>query len=367
MSAVIRVIRGTNEIDFLRWWRRGLIVSAVLMVISLGALGLRGLNLTVEFTGGVSLEVPVTDVSVEQARGALDAAGQGSAKVQVVSTPDGDLLRVQTTASEEDVQDDLRQVLADQAGTGVESVALTAVSPSWGDNITGQAVRALVFFLAAILVYLAVRLDVEMAIAAVVAVLHDIVISIGIYALFQFEVSPGTVIAFLTILGYSIYDTVVVFDQVKENEARPAVANRLDYDALVSLSMNQVLLRSLNTSITSLIPVISLLVVGAGVLGAVTLGQFAIALTVGLISGTYSSIMIASPTMVWGKYRRGTVRNHGGRRSATVATGPVTSGAVADAGPATRERGEVFEQPAGNVARPQGAIPPRPRKKGKRR
>ncbi len=136
-------------------------------------------------------------------------------------------------------------------------------------------------FLAFLLVYLAVFLEWKMAVAAILAMVHDVVISVGVYSVFQLEVTPETVVAFLTILGYSIYDTIVVFDKVKENQARPALANRLTFTDLTSLSMNQVLMRSINTSIVALLPVISMLVVGAGILGAVTLEQFSIALLVG--------------------------------------------------------------------------------------
>lgn len=372
------IIRGENDIDFARWWRRGAVLSVVLVLVSIGSLAVRGLNLSVEFTGGISVEVVAPGVSVDQARSALADAGLGGAKVQIVGQ---DTLRVQTAEETDEVQATLRDTLGGLAGLSSEQlsdeISVSTVSPSWGDDITRQSVRALVFFLLAILAYLTVRLELRMAIGAIVAVIHDIVISVGVYSLAQFEVSPGTVIAFLTILGYSIYDTVVVYDKVKENESRASLAGRLTYTEMVSLSMNQVLLRSLNTSITSILPVISLLVIGAGVLGAVTIGQFAIALLVGLVVGTYSSIMVAAPAVAWMKERETRFRNLRERLEQTGAgrsAGPVVAGAprtaddgdVAATGAVASEPapGRPADRPAGVIApKPRkGAIPPRPRK-----
>lgn len=371
------IVRGENDIDFARWWRRGAVLSVVLIVLSVASLGIRGLNLSVEFTGGISVEVIAPDVSVDQARSALADAGLGSAKVQIVGQ---DTLRVQTAEEAQEVQDQLRDILGDLAGLTPEQldqqISVSTVSPSWGDDITNQSVRALVFFLLAILAYLTIRLELRMAIGAIIAVVHDIVISVGVYSVAQFEVSPGTVIAFLTILGYSIYDTVVVYDKVKENESRASLAGRMTYTEMVSLSMNQVLLRSLNTSITSILPVISLLVIGAGILGAVTIGQFAIALLVGLLVGTYSSIMVAAPAVAWMKEREPRFRQLRERLEQTGvrSTGPVVDGAPDDEGPG--DGGATTTSPAPATAttgtgviapKPRkGAIPPRPRKKGKR-
>ncbi len=264
MSAIGRLYRGENDINFVKWWRRGLILSAVLIVISIVSLFTRGLNLGIDFEGGVSWEVKAPGVSVSEARSALDSVGEGQAKIQIVGT---DTLRVQGSAASDGKQAEVRQVLADLARTDPSEVTVSTVGPSWGKEITKSAERALVVFLAAILLYLSIRLEWKMAVGAVLAMVHDVVISVGVYSLFQLEVTPPTVIAFLTILGYSIYDTIVVFDKVKENQARPALATRVTYTELSSLSMNQVLLRSVNTSVVAILPVISMLVVGAGILG----------------------------------------------------------------------------------------------------
>ncbi len=178
-------------------------------------------------------------------------------------------------------------------------VSVSTVGASWGSDITEASVRALVLFFAAILLYLTIRLEWRMAVAAIVAVAHDVIISVGVYSIFQFEVTPGTVIAFLTILGYSIYDTIVVDDKIKENERFVGLTGRMTYAQMVNRSMNQVLLRSINTTVVALLPVISLLVVGSWILGAVTLQEFSLALLVGLTAGAYSSIYVAAPILVW--------------------------------------------------------------------
>ena len=208
-------------------------------------------------------------------------------------------MRVQGPEASPEHEAEVRQKLADIAGTDVANVSVSTVGASWGSDITKSAVRALIFFFIAILLYLTIRLEWRMAVAAIVAVFHDVLISVGVYSVFQFEVTPGTVIAFLTILGYSIYDTIVVDDKIKENERLVGQSGRMTYGQMTSLSMNQVLLRSLNTSIVSILPVISLLVVGAGIMGAVTLEEFSIALLVGMVVGAYSSIGVAAPVLVW--------------------------------------------------------------------
>ena len=237
------------------------------------------------------------------------------------------------------------------------------MGPTWGDEISTKAQRALVFFFVIISAYIAVRLEWKMAVGALVAVVHDIIITVGFYAVFQFEVTPATVIAILTILGYSLYDTIVVYDKVKENADRPAVAQKMPYTDLMSLSLNQVLMRSLNTTITSLLPVLAMLIVGSFILGAVTLQEFAIALAVGLVSGAYSSIFVATPLVAFLKEREPYYRNLRERLAEPGA--PVVTTATG------RRRGRPPRRPSDLVrAAPElsgRVIPPRPRKKGKRR
>ncbi len=348
-----------NDIDFIKLWRWGITASVIAVVISIGALGVRTLNLGIDFEGGTSWEVVAPDVSVSQARDALGSANASNAKIQIVGQ---DTLRVQAEPGSIEGTDAVTDVLAEVAGVDRTEVGVSTVGPTWGDEISSKAQRALVFFFVLISAYIAIRLEWKMAVGALAAVVHDIAITVGIYALFQFEVTPATVIAILTILGYSLYDTIVVYDKVKENTDKPSVAQKMNYTDLMSLSLNQVLMRSLNTTITSLLPVLAMLVVGSFLLGAVTLQEFAIALTVGLVCGAYSSVFVATPLVAFLKEREPYYRNlrarldtQEGRRSVTVDAGNVPSRSAATT--ASTEAPQL----SGRV------IPPRPRKKGKRR
>lgn len=386
MSFMGRLNRGETNIDFLKWWKRTLVASAILCVVSIGSLAFRGLNLGIDFEGGVSWEVSAPGVSVADARDALGSVGEGSAKIQTVGS---DILRVQGPEATPEHEAEVRQTLADLAGVDVAEVSVSTVGASWGSDITESAIRALVLFFVAILIYLSVRLEWRMAVAAVVAVIHDVLISVGVYSVFQFEVTPGTVIAFLTILGYSIYDTIVVDDKIKENDRLVGMAGRMSYSQMVSLSMNQVLLRSLNTSITSLLPVISLLVVGAQIMGAVTLEEFSIALFIGLAVGTYSSLFVAAPVLVWLKEKEPknrTIRERleaqgldadrpvarpSGQRLLEVedlANNEPDPGALDETDDDVRDVGRPVPPPRPPTPRaPAGSVPPRPRKKTRKR
>jgi preprotein translocase subunit SecF len=198
------------------------------------------------------------------------------------------------------------------------------VGPSWGDEITAAAQRALIFFFIAIGLYISIRLEWKMAIGALASIVHDILISVGFYAALQLEITPATVIAFLTILGYSLYDTIVVYDRVQTNTERITQTAKRTYTDAVSLSLNQVLMRSINTSVTSLIPVVSLLFIGSFILGATTLQEFAIALAVGMAVGAYSSIFVAAPVLAWVKEREPAMAEL--RKRVAARGGPVVSG-----------------------------------------
>jgi preprotein translocase subunit SecF len=364
VSTLRDVARGEAAIDFATWWKRGLIVSAVLILVSLGSLLTRGLELGIDFEGGTSWEVPAPGVSVSQTRDALGDVGQAQAKIQVVGD---NTLRVQSATETPETQQQVRDRLAELAQVPVNEVSVSTVGPTWGDEITCAAVRALVIFFAIMLLYLSIRLEWQMGVAALVAMTHDIIVTVGVYSIFQFEVTPATVIAFLTILGYSIYDTVVVFDQVKQNQPKVGTSNRLTYTGMVSRSMNQVLVRSLNTSITSLLPVVSLLLIGSGIMGAVTLQEFGIALFVGLLVGVYSSIFVAAPILAYIKERDPKNRSVRERLEATRVTSPVAGDRGGDevsapSGTTTSTAPARTGRPA-----PAGTIPPRPRKKTKRR
>jgi preprotein translocase subunit SecF len=374
VNALRRVAHGENAIDFQKWWKRGLVFSAVLVLISIASLATRGLNLGIDFEGGTSWEVSAPGVSVSDARDSLEGVGQAQAKIQIVGS---DVVRVQVDTSDAETQEQVRQVLAERAGVDAAEVSVSTVGPTWGDEITDSAVRALVIFLIVILIYLSVRLEWQMAVATIVAMLHDIIISVGVYSIFHFEVTPGTVIAFLTLLGYSIYDTIVVFDKVKENESKVGVANRMTYSDMVSLSMNQVLIRSLNTTIVAILPVLSILLVGAQLMGAVTLQEFGLALFVGMLVGAYSSIFVAAPVASRirereAKYRSIRERVAGIRASESPVDGVAAEPVAATGTAATKSAsaGSASGTPPTSGGTPMTtAIPPRPRKKtkGKRR
>ena len=174
---------------------------------------------------------------------------------------------------------------------------MTFVGPSWGKDVSRKALLALFWFFVVIALYISVQFQWKMAIAALAAVVHDILVTVGVYAISGFEVSPATVIAFLTILGFSLYDTIVVFDKVAENEKNFGNNGRLSYSDVVNVSMNQVLMRSLNTSLVAILPVTSMLVLGVGVMGVTALRDFSLALLIGLLTGAYSSIFVASPLL----------------------------------------------------------------------
>ncbi|MCX6510787.1 MAG: protein translocase subunit SecF [Actinobacteria bacterium] len=374
MSKLGRLNRGETNIDFLKWWKIGLAVSVFFMVVSVGSLLTRGLNLGIDFKGGVSWEVSAPGVTVDQTRTALDAVGEGSAKIQIVGT---DIIRVQGPESTPAHTIEVTKTLAELANTDPANISFSTVGASWGGDVTRSAIRALVFFFIAILIYLTIRLEWRMAVAALVAVFHDVLISVGAYSVFQFEVTPGTVIAFLTILGYSIYDTIVVDDKIRENERLVGQSGRLTYGQMTSLSMNQVLLRSINTTVVSLLPVVALLVVGAGIMGAVTLEEFAIALTVGLLAGAYSSIFVAAPILVWlkehqSKFKviRERLQSQGvdvAHASARVDLLGVTSGAPAIDAPSTASATAAGATALSTNSTPSGIIPPRPRKNQRKR
>lgn len=293
-------------VDIIGNTRRWAIVSGVLILLSLLALGIRGLDLSIDFVGGSSfvLESIDEDVTVQEIEDAATGAGATDVRIQLVTGEDdaaGALVRMGQlepgSATDAAVEEALREV------TGATAVDESFVGPSWGRRISVKALQALVVFLIVIGLYISIRLQLKMAVVAVVTLAHDLIVTIGIYALFGFAVSPNTVIALLTILGYSLYDTVVVFDRIQESEPHLGDPGRRTYPQLVNTSLNEVLWRSLNTSITSLLPVLSLLVFGSQLLGATTLRDLALALFIGMALGVYSSLFVAGPLLAWWRVR----------------------------------------------------------------
>jgi preprotein translocase subunit SecF len=398
-----RLMMAQTAVDF--WGRRRLWlgISAGLIVISCASFIGRGLVLGIDFEGGVSWDVPAGQLTVDGARQVLTDNGISveGAKIQERNSDSGDIIKVQVGDQPTDVRVKIQEAYAKAAGVQPADVSVASVSATWGEEITKKAVTALIVFLSLIAVYISLRFEWRMALTALMAMVHDVVVSVGIYSIFGFEVTPATVVAFLTVLGYSLYDSIVVFDRIRDNERRVAAAGMTAGD-LINISTNQVLMRSINTTLASALPVISLLLIGAGLFGQVTLREFAIALLVGMLTGAYSSIFVASPLLGLLKARSATFAGRGSSPGdhltgedlrAVVIAGPggvrALSGrgrrrrAAAMAGAAGAADGSgngAADEPAGDSAvavdeaPPIAAVPadrllthpPRPRKKKKR-
>ena len=290
-----RLHSGQTSIDFIAKRRRWYALSGLLIIASIAALSLQGLHLGIEFKGGASYTVTKTGSSVAQADTALTAASITSEAI--VQKVGNDKIRIQTGSLTTEKSNALQDSLATTFGVSVDSIDTQIIGPSWGKEITRKALYGLIGFIAVVMLYLAMAFEPKMAIAAIVAVIHDVFITVGIYALVGFDVTPATVIGFLTILGYSLYDTVVVFDKVRENTRSITATSKMTYSQAANLAVNQTLVRSANTSIMALLPVGSILFVGAGLLGAGTLKDLSLALFIGLATGAYSSIFIATPLL----------------------------------------------------------------------
>jgi len=288
-----RLYSGETSFNIVENRKRWYSISAVFILAAIAALFIQGLHLGLEFKGGASYTVTKPGITLEQGRTAaekFDIPGEaivqkvGDSKIRIQT---GALTPAQATAAE--------NVLTSTFGVTAESIDTQIVGPSWGKEITKKAIYGLIAFLLAVMLFLAMAFEPKMALAAIVAVVHDVLITVGIYAVVGFDVTPATVIGFLTILGYSLYDTVVVFDKVRENTKSVTANSRQTYSQAANLAVNQTLVRSANTSIIALLPVGSILFVGAGLLGAGTLKDLSLALFIGLAVGTYSSVFIAPP------------------------------------------------------------------------
>ena len=348
--SIKRMYQGNTSWDFLGVSRRVLVCSAVAVIICVAALLVRGLNLGIEFEGGGVWESPASEViTTDTIDNAMSNVGMDDARIQRITGGD-DIFRVRGELPSGETAESIGSALAQAAQVDPESVSARTVSPSFGDQVAGKARRALVVFFILIALYLTLRFEWKMALGALLAVAHDIVLTVGIYALFQFEISPATVVAFLTIMGYSLYDTIVVFDRVKDNERSLSLKARMTYSDLANVSLNQVIMRSINTTITSVLPVVSLLVVGSLFMGATSLQEFAIALLIGLLVGSYSSLFVAMPTVAKLKQRDPHWAEQDRSAEVLSASNSIENAAVTLAA-------DRYDRSA----------PPRPRKKGRKR
>lgn len=309
----LRLYYGETSIDFVRRKRTWFAISAAVILAGVISLATQGLNLGIDFSGGTSWTLQSRTISVVQAKNAITSLGYGGATITQLGNNTNNTRTInvqaklpngQTPAAQQRDANAVAGALTKLSGqNNINAVSINAVGPSWGSQITNKAEIALLVFFIMIALYISIFFEWRMALAAIIAVAHDILVTVGIYSLSGLQVTPDTVVAFLTILGYSLYDTIVVFDRVRDNTKRLSVRDRLTYSDVVNLSMNQTLARSINTSLVAVMPILAVLVLGAQLLGATTLQYFGLALLVGLMTGAYSSIFIASPLVALMKER----------------------------------------------------------------
>ena len=290
-----RLHRGEVGYDFVKNRKIWYGISILITITAIVGLAVRGLNMGIEFQGGAVFTTGKTSVSVSQAEEYAEEASGHDAIVQKLGNGDDGSLRIQVAGIDTERADQIKDTLAEDMKVDPESINAELVGPSWGDQIANKAWQGLGIFLILVVIYLAIAFEWRMAVAAFVALIHDITITVGIYALVGFEVTPGTVIGLLTILGYSLYDTVVVFDSLKEQTRDISKQTRWTYSDIANRSINSTLVRSVNTTVVALLPVAGLLFIGGGVLGAGMLNDISLSLFVGLAAGAYSSIFIATP------------------------------------------------------------------------
>ncbi len=290
-----RLYAGEVSYDFVGRSKRWYIISAVIVLIAIAAVLIRGLNFGIEFRGGADFSLSNATCTVEQAR---DVAEEATGAQSIVTQTASGTVRVQTETLTPERSSEVAGLLAEACGIPKDEVRVQVVGPTWGQEISSKALQGLLIFILLVTIFLSIYFEWRMAIGALVALAHDLIITVGIYALVGLEVTPATVIGLLTILGYSLYDTVVVFDKVKENTRGVTGQSVLTYAEAANLAVNQTLVRSINTSVVALLPVVAIIIVGAGLLGAGTLLDLAVVLAIGMAAGTYSSIFIATPVLV---------------------------------------------------------------------
>jgi preprotein translocase subunit SecF len=301
-----RLYGGLTTVDFVGRKKLWFSISVAIILVGLGSLSIRGFNLGIDFKGGSSWEVLAPNTSISTVTHAVEKAGLSVPTVEKLGRDTYEVsadLNSLSATKQLSVTNAVVDALAKVAKVNPNQVSTSSVGPTWGGQITHRALEALIVFFIAVVAYISIRFEPKMAVAAFIAMLHDLLVTVGVYSLFGFQITPDTVIAILTILGYSLYDTVVVFDRVRDNTGGVLKSGDITYAEMVNLSMNQTLARSINTSLVAIMPVLAVLLVGADLLGATTLQNYGLALFVGLMSGAYSSIFIASPLLAWMKER----------------------------------------------------------------
>jgi preprotein translocase subunit SecF len=324
-----KLYRGEVSVNFVGRQRLWYTISGLILLVSIVALLVRGLDFSVDFKGGAIFTFSSSSSSLSQVQNAVESGGVSGAIVQQTRTGDKVNWEIQTKALTGAQTVALEKDLSAKLGVDTNDITIKTVGPLWGSQISAKAAWALFWFLIVLVIYLSIAFEWKMAVSAFIALIHDLVIATGIYALAGFQVSPATVIGLLTILGYSLYDTVVVFDKVRENTAGLLGGARTTYSQAANLALNQTLVRSINTSLIALLPVTAILIVSIALLGSNNeLEELALVLFVGMLSGTYSSIFIATPVLADLKERepqyqalakRVAVRASGGRAARRAA------------------------------------------------
>lgn len=366
-----RLQRGEVNVDIIGRSKLWYTISAIIILVSLVSLIFRGFTLGIDFKGGDTWQFKSNGHTTADAQRVLSDNGISNTVVQKIGQSE---LRIETPPLTDAKQLQVSKDLESTFGVKAADLNPSSVGSSWGRSITVKAIEGLIIFLIAVIAYISFRFEFKMAIAAIVALLHDLIITAGIYSLVGFEVTPATVIAVLTILGFSLYDTVVVFDKVRENTARLGSTSNVTYSEAANAAVNQTLMRSINTSLIALMPVAALLFIGAGLLGAGTLKDLALAQFVGLAAGAYSSIFIATPLLANMKEREPRYRSltakvtrqrearahQAGRVPAVAAAGVAAAGAeaaMAEGAPASASSGTSAAPVRRTPARPQGQRP----------
>jgi preprotein translocase subunit SecF len=300
LNVLSQLYRGETDFQFVAHRKKFYIASAVIILGLAIVMLTKGFVLGIDFAGGVQYNVPAgeTSATLEEVEGAAADAGAEVASGQVVGSGEDRSYIIRIGELSTDEAAEIRAAIAEEAGVGSDSISVSEVSATWGESVSRQALIALAVFMVLVAVFIWVRFERRMAVAAIAALLHDLVLTAGIYAVVGFEITPSTIVGMLTILGYSLYDTVVVFDKVQENTAQLLQTRSKTFAEGVNDAINQTLMRSINTSLIGVLPVAALLFVGVGLLGVGTLKDLALVLFVGMIVGAYSSIFLAAPWVV---------------------------------------------------------------------
>jgi preprotein translocase subunit SecF len=380
----VRLYTGTGAFEVIGKRKMWYLISGAIMLIAIGAIVLRGFTFGIDFEGGTKVSMPRGDADTTAVETVFsDTLGEAPESVVIVGNGPSATVQIRSETLDNDQTNALRQALFDRfqpvgedGQPSPQAISDSAVSETWGGQITEKAIIALVVFLALVAVYITVRYERYMAMAALATLVFDLVVTAGVYALVGFEVTPATVIGWLTILGFSLYDTVIVFDKVEENTHGFEHTTRRTFAEQANLAINQTFMRSLNTALISVLPIIALMVIAVWLLGVGTLQDLALVQLVGVVVGTYSSIYFATPLLVTLRERTEKVRvhtrrvmNRRARSSASsdateVSDAEVTDTEVGDAGVSDAEPAAVAApsrpaRPARSTGRPTGKRSPR--------